>query len=81
MKTPICDFVKSYTGGEPVRMHMPGHKGRTLLGAEGPDVTEIEGTDELYHSRGIIRESEENAAALFGTGRTVYSAEGGFIII
>ena len=32
------------------------------------------GADELYHARGIIRESEENAAALFGTGRTVYSA-------
>ena len=81
MKTPICDFVKSYTGGEPVRMHMPGHKGRTVIGAEGPDVTEIEGADELYHSRGIIRESEENAAALFGTGRTVYSAEGSSLCI
>ena len=64
-----------------MRMHMPGHKGRTLLGTEGPDVTEIEGADELYHSRGIIRESEENAAALFGTGRTVYSAEGSSLCI
>ena len=62
METPICDFVRAYAAGNPVRMHMPGHKGRTRLGPEMLDVTEIEGADELYRSRGILRESEENAA-------------------
>ena len=81
MKTPICDFVRAYAEREPVRMHMPGHKGRRLLGPEPLDLTEIEGADVLYRARGIIRESEENAAALFGAGRTVYSAEGSSLCI
>ena len=81
MNTPICDFVSDYARRRPVRMHMPGHKGRAVLGPEALDVTEIEGSDVLYASRGIIRESEENAAALFGAGRTVYSAEGSSLCI
>lgn len=40
------------------------------------DITEIPGADVLYSGQGIIRESEENAARLFGAGRTLYSAEG-----
>ena len=81
MNTPICDFVRDYAAENPVRMHMPGHKGKTLLGPEMLDLTEIEGADELYRSKGIIRRSEENAAALFGAARTVYSAEGSSLCI
>lgn len=55
---------------------MPGHKGRRFLGMESWDITEIAGADELYVADGIIGESERNAAALFGTGRTLYSTEG-----
>lgn len=76
MNTPICDFVRSYAERRGVRMHMPGHKGTARLGPEPLDITEIAGADELYHARGVIRESEENAAALFGSARTVYGAEG-----
>ena len=75
MNTPICDFVHSYAKRRGVRMHMPGHKGIARLGPEPLDITEISGADELYHARGVIRESEENAAALFGSARTVYGAE------
>ena len=60
---------------------MPGHKGRLLTGPEAADLTEIDGADVLYRSRGIIRESEDNAASLFGTARTVYSAEGSSLCI
>ena len=81
MNTPVCDFVGTYAAGNPVRLHMPGHKGRTVLGPESADITEIEGADELYRARGIIRESEENAAALFGASRTLYSAEGSSLCI
>ena len=81
MNTPICDFVRAYAESDPVRMHMPGHKGKTLTGPETRDLTEIEGADVLYRSRGIIRESEENAASLFGTARTVYSTEGSSLCI
>ena len=79
--TPICDFVARYGEEGFSRFHMPGHKGRILLGPEGLDITEIHGADELYRSRGIIRESEENAAALFGAARTLYSAEGSSLCI
>ena len=81
MNTPICDFVREYAAGDPVRMHMPGHKGRALIGPEALDLTEIEGADVLYRARGVIRESEENAAGLFGAARTVYSAEGSSLCI
>ena len=81
MNTPICDFVEQYRRADGIRMHMPGHKGVPLTGPESRDITEIPGADELYRARGIIRESEENAAALFGTGRTVYSAEGSSLCI
>ena len=76
MNTPIADFVRNYAARNPVRLHMPGHKGRELLGCEALDITEIPGADELYVADGIIGESERNAAGLFGTGATLYSTEG-----
>lgn len=79
--TPICDFVKSYIEQNAVRTHMPGHKGNGPLGIEALDITEINGADTLYKSCGIIRESEDNAAALFGSERTVYSTEGSSLSI
>ena len=75
MDTPICDFVRDYARREPLRLHMPGHKGGSLLGMERLDITEISGADSLYEAAGIIARSEENAGALFGC-RTVYSTEG-----
>lgn len=76
MKTPIYDFVSKYVASDTVRLHMPGHKGQALLGCEARDITEISGADALYEAAGIIAESEANATALFGTGRTLYSTEG-----
>lgn len=81
MNTPICDFVRAYGQADGLRLHMPGHKGRGLLGVEKLDITEIAGADELYHARGIIARSEENASSLFGTARTLYSAEGSSLCI
>ncbi len=76
MKTPVCDFVKQYAQQNALRLHMPGHKGKSLLGMETLDITEIDGADVLYHPHGIIRESQDNAAKLFGAAKTVYSAGG-----
>lgn len=75
MKTPICDFVKQYASQDMLRLHMPGHKGIGPLGCERLDITEIRGADSLYEAEGIIRESEENAGALFGCP-TFYATEG-----
>ncbi|MCI6588556.1 MAG: amino acid decarboxylase, partial [Clostridiales bacterium] len=76
MNTPIADFVRRYAASGTARLHMPGHKGRAFLGCEALDITEIAGADSLYEAHGIIRESEENASALFGSARTLYSTEG-----
>ena len=80
MNTPICDFVRDYVSRDPVRLHMPGHKGKPVLGCEPWDVTEIDGAGNLYAPDGIIAESEENASHLFGC-RTYYSAEGSSLCI
>ena len=39
MNTPIVDFVRRYAESGAVRFHMPGHKGRALLGCEPWDIT------------------------------------------
>lgn len=76
MKTPIVDFVRKYKQLKGIRFHMPGHKGKAVLGCEAGDITEISGADVLYEASGIIAESEAIAANLFGTKRTVFSTEG-----
>ena len=76
MTTPIVDFVRQYAASGTARLHMPGHKGAAFLGVEHLDITEISGADDLFHPEDIIAESERNATALFGTGRTLYSTEG-----
>ena len=76
MTTPIVDFVCRYAQSGTSRLHMPGHKGQSILGFEPWDITEIKGADELYKAEGIIAESEANATRLFGTAHTYYSTEG-----
>ena len=76
MTTPIVDFVRQYAQSGTSRLHMPGHKGQSLLGFEPWDITEIKGADELYGADGIIAQSEANATRLFGTVHTYYSTEG-----
>ncbi len=81
MNTPICDFVQKYAKSENARFHMPGHKGKSFLGVESLDITEIEGADVLYNANGIIKQSEENASELFGSKKTLYSTEGSTLSI
>ena len=76
MDTPILEFLKGYEREGMSRFHMPGHKGLGPLGCEDWDITEVKGADVLYEAEGVIARSEENAARLFGSGRTLYSTEG-----
>ena len=55
---------------------MPGHKGKTFIGEEAFDITEVHGADAISCPTGIIAESENSAAALFSAAKTVYSTEG-----
>lgn len=80
MDTPICDYVSSYSASDPLRLHMPGHKGTSFLGMETLDITEIDGADSLFQANGIIRKSEDNASKLFGC-HTFYSTEGSSLCI
>ena len=80
MQTPIFDFVRRYAASDACRLHMPGHKGISALGVEPLDITEIDGADSLYEAKGIIRESEKHAGALFGA-ETFYSTEGSSLAI
>lgn len=73
--TPICDFVRAYAEKNALRVHMPGHKGKPLLGFEHLDITEFDGADSLYEAGTIIAESEANAGKIFGAS-TFYSTEG-----
>ena len=78
MNTPICSFLTKYVSDNNLRLHMPGHKGIGEL--EKFDLTEVRGADSLYEANGIIKESEENASALFGC-HTLYSTEGSSLAI
>lgn len=82
MKTPIYDFLQNYIDCNTLRLHMPGHKGKYISGLSyAMDITEISGADSLFDSAGIIEESEKNAAKLFKTVRTCYSAGGSTLCI
>ncbi len=81
MTTPIADFVKKYANTDTSRFHMPGHKGKSFLGCEALDITEISGADVLGSASGIIAQSEANATALFGSGHSFYSTEGSSLAI
>lgn len=77
MKTPIHTFLENYAQSGKVRCHMPGGKGRN-----NPfDITEIHGADSLYECDGIIYDSEQNAAKLFGSGATLYSCGGSTLCV
>lgn len=78
MNTPICSFLAKYASDNILRLHMPGHKG--IGDFEQYDLTEVKGADSLYEANGIIKESEENASALFGC-HTLYSTEGSSLAI
>lgn len=81
MKTPLNDFLDEYVKENKVRFHMPGHKGRAFLGFEEYDITEVGGADVLYSADGVLKQSMENAASLFGTAKTLYSTEGSSLSI
>ena len=81
MNTPLSDFLEKYSAENKIRFHMPGHKGRSVTGAEALDLTEVDGADVLYSADGILKESMDNASALFGTASTLYSTEGSSLSI
>lgn len=57
--------------------HMPGHKRTMDFGNPySMDITEIDGFDNLHHPTGILRDAQEQAAELYGSGRAYYLVNG-----
>lgn len=74
----LYDRLCEYSASEAYPFHMPGHK-RRLGGMCDPfeiDITEIEGFDDLHHAQGILREAQERASALYGSGESYFLING-----
>ena len=56
--------------------HMPGHKRNPEFLRDCPDITEITGADDLHHPDGMLQESMQRAARVFGVKKTFYSTCG-----
>lgn len=81
MNTPILNTLIEKTKSKSISFHTPGHKGRIALidwAKHMPmiDTTEIEGMDNLLEPQGIIQDSQELAAKVYGTRATYYSVNG-----
>ena len=59
--------------------HMPGHKRAPfdfLFGAQKTDITEIDGFDNLHDARGVLKDAQERASALYRTLHTRFLVNG-----
>lgn len=66
----LFDYLTKHAGDR-LPMHMPGHKRKARAKylkklAADIDITEIHGADDLHDPRGIIKEAQERASALWG---------------
>lgn len=75
----LQEQLEAYCSSGMYPMHMPGHK-RHLAPVPGLpydwDVTEVEGTDDLHHAEGILKEAMDRTAELAGSRKTWYLVGG-----
>lgn len=84
---PLTTFLEKYRNSGTIRVHMPGHKGRSL--PEFPalahlyawDITEIHGADSLFEAEGILLQGEQRTAAVYGSGACCWSVGGSTLCI
>ena len=77
--TPLYDALLAHKNLNRASFHTPGHKNSNKVLPKDLfelDFTELPDTDNLFEASGVIRESEEKAAKLYGAKRTLYSAGG-----
>ncbi|MDP2892316.1 MAG: arginine decarboxylase, partial [Bacillota bacterium] len=74
--TPIETMLRKYAGGNRVRFHMPGHKGRGKGIPAGWDITEAAGADNLHCPEGVIKLSQEMCASSFGAHQSFFLVNG-----
>lgn len=59
--------------------HMPGHKGKGFYpfpDSYAMDVTEVPGTDDLYHPEGILAQSMKQISDIYGTEESILLVNG-----
>ncbi len=79
----LTERLKRYSASNAAAFHMPGHKRQTEFGIlkEFPnpfsiDITEIDGFDNLHHPEGILKDSMNWAAEVYGSDQTYYLVNG-----
>ena len=77
----LIQRLKKYQKSEMYPFHMPGHKRANGMDVHFPDpfsvdITEIDGFDNLHHPEGILKDSMEWAASLYGSDHTWYLVNG-----
>ncbi|MFB4333196.1 aminotransferase class I/II-fold pyridoxal phosphate-dependent enzyme [Paenibacillus sp. CR_12] len=86
-RAPLAEALRLYRERGASSFHVPGHKNGRAYGAEGDaaemlreamriDVTEITGTDDLFHPEGVIQEAQELAADCFGAEESFFLVGG-----
>ncbi|MDT8715776.1 aminotransferase class I/II-fold pyridoxal phosphate-dependent enzyme [Clostridium sp. 19966] len=85
-KTPIVDALSKYIKDKNAPFSMPGHKsGRGFVVKDNKDmqeiflsgdITEVEGLDNLHNCDGIIKESQELLAKLYGAYKSYFLVNG-----
>ncbi len=78
LNAPLYKAVKKYAQKEPMRFHMPSHKGVgcDLFKSAKFDITELEFSDNLLNPVGVIRESEKLLAKAYGTDECLMFTNG-----
>ena len=69
--TPLYDAIRAFSAQGPVRLHIPGHKGKPLpipelTGAAALDVTELGPTGDLFHGGEPFDSAQALWAEAFG---------------
>lgn len=79
--TPLYDALRTFAAERPLRMHMPGHKGRPLpmeelAGFAALDFTELGPTGNLYEGGGPIEAAEALWARVFHVFHSIFLTGG-----
>lgn len=70
------DMLQGYAEKDPLRMHMPGHKGRGVLPGALWDVTELGPTDNLAAPQHAILAAQRSAAQAWNAGMSRFLVNG-----
>lgn len=86
MRNYIVDKLEQLRDEDIISFHVPGHKMGKIFDKLGYndilekiytlDTTEIEGTDNLHNAKEVIKQSQERAARVFNSDKTIYLVNG-----